>query len=243
MSGHSHWKTVKYRKAITDSKRSKIFSKISRMLTVAARQGGDIEANPTLRLAVDKAKEENMSADTVEKAIKRGTGELEGVRLEEFLFEAYGPGKIAIMIEGITDNKNRTLADIKQILSQHRGKLADTGSVQWLFERKGAITISPKPEARSPKDKERLELLAIEAGAEDIYWHDDLLDVYVKPEGLEKVKNNLENQGVEAESVSLDWTAKETIELAGKDKEVCQSLFEALDDNEAVQEIYSNLRA
>jgi len=234
MSGHSHWASIKHKKGAADEKRGKVFSKISKMISIAAKQGGgDPEANSKLRLAVEQAKQANMPKDNIERAIKKGTGELEGEKLEQVVFEAYGPGKTAIIIEGITDNKNRTLSEIKQILNQNKGKLADEGSVKWLFERKGAIIINKE-------NTEELELIVIEAGAEDINEHDKFLEIYTKPEDLEKVKKNLEEKGIKPESVSLDWVAKENIE--NKEKEACEKLFEALDNNDAVQDIYSNLK-
>jgi len=238
MSGHSHWHSIKYQKTAADAKRSKVFSKMAKEIAVAAREGGgNPEFNSKLRLAVEKAKALNMPAENIERAIKRGTGELEGAQLESVIFEAYGPGGIAIIIEGITDNKNRTLGEIKQILNQNGGKLVGEGSVRWLFERKGAITVSSQG-----KNKEELEMAAIEAGAEDIYWHDEMLDVYTHPEELEKVKKNLENKNIEIKTATLDWVAKEQVDLEEKEKQACQKLFEALDENEAVQEIYSTMK-
>lgn len=179
MSGHSHAKTILHKKQITDAKRGKIFSKLSRQISVARREGGaNPEMNPKLRLAIEQARSFAMPKDNIERAIKRGSGELKGAKLEEVIFEAYGPGGIAIIIEGITDNKNRTLGEIKQILNQYGGKLVGVGGVRWLFEKK-----------------------------------------------------------------PNEWVAKQEIEPTEKDKESCQKLFEALDDNEAVQEIYSNLKS
>ena len=236
MSGHSHAKTIKHAKELTDKKKGQMFSKMARVISIAAKEGGgDPTTNSKLRLAIEQAKSINMPKDNVERAIKRGTGELAGEKLEPVVFEAYGPAGIAIIIEGITDNKNRALGEIKQILNQYNGKLAGEGSVRWLFERKGALIVDGK---QKPKDE--LELEAIEAGAEDIYWHDDILDIYTKPEELEKVKNNLEEKGIKIESSSLDWIAKETIEV--KEKKTCQKLFEALDESDSVQDIYSNLK-
>ncbi len=239
MSGHSHYSTIKHKKGLEDQKRGKIFSKLTKQIFIAVKEkGGDPEANPSLRLAIERAKEFNMPKDTIERAIKKGTGELEGEKLEEVMYEAYGPGKIAIIIEAITDNKNRTLGEIKIIFKNNNGKLADTGSVKWMFERRGAIIINNE---ETKIDKEELELKAIEAGADDIYWHDDVLDIYTKPEELEAVRKNLEGQGIKAESVSLDWVAKEVVEINEKEKESAEKLFEVLDENDAVQNIYSNL--
>jgi len=243
MSGHSHFSKIKHKKAITDAKRGKVFSKLAREISVAAREkGGNPETNPKLRLVIEKVKQWNLPKENIERAIKRGTGELAGEKLEEILFEAYGPGGIAIIIEGITDNKNRALGGVKQILNQHNGKLASEGSVRWLFERRGAIVIDWESQAENLKDKEELELKAIEAGAENIYWHNNLLDVYTKIENLEKVKESLEKEGIKIESVSLDWVAKEMIEVNEKQKQACEKLFESLDESDAVQEIYSNLK-
>ncbi len=242
MSGHSHFKSIKHAKGITDVKRGKVFSKISRLISIAAKEGGgNPEANAKLRLTIEQARAVNMPKDNVQKAIDRGSGKVGGEKLEQFVFEAYGPGGIAIIVEGITDNKNRALGEIKQILNQNNGKLAGEGSVRWMFGRKGVIIINIKNQKAKIKNDE-LELLVIEAGAEDIYWHDDLLDVYAKPEELEKVKKNLEEKGIEIDSSSLDWVAKEMVGIAEKEKESCQKLFEALDENEAVQDIYSNLK-
>ena len=238
MSGHSHFSSIKHKKQITDATRGEIFSKMAKLITVAAKEGsGDPAANSKLRMAIEQAKKINMPKENIGRAIKKGTGELEGAKLEEVVFEAYGPGKIAIIIEGITDNKNRTLGEIKQILNQNKGKLASGGSVKWLFERKGAITVNNE---QKTMNKDELELLAIEAGAEDIYWHATFLDVYTKPGELEKVKKNLEEKGIKIESSSLDWVAKEIVDV--KEKEDCQKLFEALDENDAVQDIYTNLK-
>jgi len=236
MSGHSHWASIKHQKGIADIKKGQAFSKVARLITLAAKTGADPTTNSKLRLAIEQAKSLNMPKENIDRAIKRGTGEIESEKLEEVVFEAFGPAGIAIIIEGITDNKNRSLAEIKQILTQNNGKLAGEGSVKWLFERKGVIMVKNG-------EKEKLEMAAIEAGAEDIYWHDDILDVFTKPEDLEKVKKNLEEKGTKIDSSSLDWVPKEMIEVKENEKETCQKLFEALDDNETVQDIYSNLKA
>lgn len=243
MSGHSHFSTIKRKKELTDKKRGQIFSKVTRMITIAAREGGgDPATNSKLRLAIEAAKNANLPKENIERAIKRGTGELAGEKLEEVTFEAFGPGGIAIIIEGITDNKNRALGEIKQILSQNGGKLANEGSVRWLFEKKGAIILDLKQQAEGLKNKENLELIAIEAGADDIYWHEDFLDIYTKSENLETVKKSLEEKGIKIESASLDWVAKEMIEVDEKNKEASEGLFEVLDESDSVQNIYSNLR-
>ncbi len=252
MSGHSHAKTILHKKQITDAKRGKIFSKLSRQISVAVREkGSDPKTNPALKIAIEQAKKLNVPKENIEKAIKRGAGELEGAKLESIVFEAYGPGEIAIIIEGITDNRNRALGKIKQILNQNGGKLVGEGGVKWMFKRRSCITLRIKNQSEYT-NKENLELLAIEAGAEDVYWHNaapegeprsgqELLDVYTKIEDLERVKKNLEEKGIKVESVSLNWVPKEEIEVDKKTKENCQKLFEVLDENDSVQEIYSNL--
>ena len=241
MSGHSHAKTIKHQKELTDQKRGKIFSKLAKMISVAAKEkGGDPNTNYALKIAMERAKEASMPQENIKTAIKRGTGELEGgAQLEEVIYEAYGPGGIALIIEGITDNKNRALGEVKQALNQSGGKLIGEGAVKWMFERKGVIIINIKDLV---VNKEDLEMRAIEAGAEDIYWHNDVLDVYTKTDDLEQVKNNLEDKGIKIKSAGLDLVAKEVVGVSGKEMEECQKLFEALDENDDVQEIYSNLK-
>jgi len=244
MSGHSHARTIRHQKNITDQKRGQIFSKMARVIWVAVKEGGpNTETNSKLRLAIETAHSFRMPNENIERAIKRATGEIPEKKLEEVLYEAYGPGGIAIIIEGITDNKNRSLNEIKQILNQHGGKLVQEGAIKWMFERKGCITINVKSQMSNVKTKEELELLAIEAGAEDLYWYDDDLDVYTNIKDLEKVKKNLEEKGVKIDSTSFDLKPKEMIDLKEKEKESCLKLFEALDESESVQEIYSNLKA
>ncbi|MBI2624808.1 MAG: YebC/PmpR family DNA-binding transcriptional regulator [Candidatus Nealsonbacteria bacterium] len=243
MSGHSHAKKIKHQKEISDQKRGQVFSKINRMVTIAVKEGGtDPATNPKLRVAIEKARGAHMPSENIERAVKKAAGSTEeSAKLEEMIFEAYGPGGVAIIIEGITDNKNRALGDIKKILQENGGKIAGEGSIKWLFERKGVITIDHKTQVPNPKSKEEIELMAIEAGAEDIYQENDLIDVYTKPEDLYKVKKYLEEKDIKTESASLDWLAKEVVPVNEKDKTLLEKLFEALDENDAVQEIYSNL--
>lgn len=244
MSGHSHAKTVRRVKEADAKKRGQIFSKMARLVSIAVREGGpNPETNSKLRLAIETARNYNFPKENIERIIKKATGELPGEKLEEITFEAYGPSGIAMIVEGITDNKNRALAEIKQVLNQYKGKLVGEGAVKWMFERKGCITLPiTNLEELGIKNKEELELIAIEAGAEDIYWHNDSLDVYTKIEDLEKVRKNLGNKGIKIESVTLDWKPKKMIDLGEKEKEDCLKLFEALDELESIQEIYSNLK-
>ena len=238
MSGHSHAKTVAATKNANDAKKGKIFSKFGRVITIAAKEGGgDITKNIKLRALIDKAREFNMPKENIERAIKKGTGELAGENLEEVSFEGFGPGGISMIIEGITDNKNRTLGEVKGILGQYDGKMAGEGAVRWMFDRKGVITIPIHN-----KLKEELELLLIEAGADDIREEDGKMIVYTKPEDLEKTKKQLEEKQLIIESTALEWVPKEEISLGEKEKERTQRLFEALDENDAIQDIYSNLK-
>lgn len=238
MSGHSKWSQIKHKKAVTDAKKGKIFSKMVRLISVAARaKGKDPESNPTLRTLIDTARSLNMPVENIERAIAKGAGELEGSKIEEFLLEAYGPGGSALLIEGTTDNRNRTVSEIKYLLSEHDGKLANPGSVLWLFEHQGSLTAKT-----SPAKKDELELAAIDAGAQDIKWADEqTLEIYTKPEELEKTRKALEEKNIKADDASLVWMPKNEMQISDpKDKERLEKLFEALDDNDDVSEIYSN---
>jgi YebC/PmpR family DNA-binding regulatory protein len=240
MSGHSHAKTVMATKMANDAKKGKIYSKYGRLITIAVKDGGgsgDPEKNSKLKAIMEQAKNMNMPKENIERAIKKGTGELAGESLEEVSYEGFGPGGIAIVVTGITDNTNRTLGEIKAILNQNNGKMAGEGAVRWMFERKGLITI-----LAGDKSKEELEMLAIELGADDVRINGDNLEIYTKPEDLETVKKSFEGKGIKIESASLDYIAKEEVTISEKEKEQAQRLFEALDDNDAVNDIYSNLK-
>lgn len=237
MSGHSHFKTVAATKNANDAKKGKIFSKMARVITIAVKEKGpDVSSNVQLKAAIEKAKEFNMPKENIERAIKKGTGELAGETLEGVSLEAFGPGGIALIIEGITDNKNRTISEVKGILGQFNGKMAGEGAVRWMFERKGVITVDAQE-----KTKEEVEVLAIESGADDFKQQNNLFSIYTKPDDLETVKKSLEGKELKIERSSLDWVPKEEVELEEKDKEQVKKLFEALDDNDAIQDIYYNL--
>jgi len=239
MSGHSHAKTIAHAKGIADAKRGATFSKFGRLITIAAKEGGDPTINSKLRMVLEQAKSFNMPKENIERAIKRGTGELAGEKLEEVSYEGFGPGGIALIINGITDNTNRTLGEVKAILNQNGGKITGQGAVAWMFERKGDITINNEQKSIN---KEDFELQAIDAGADDIQWGDNEIYVYTKPEDLETVKKNLEEKGLKVASASLSYVAKEEVEISEKDKEQAQKLFEALDGSDAVNGIYSNMK-
>lgn len=234
MSGHSHWSTIKFKKGREDALRSKVFSKFAKEITVAAKDGGgDLDFNPKLRMIVEKARSENMPSDNIDKAIKKGTGELKSEALEEFLFEAYGPGGVAILIEGITDNMNRTFNEMKLLIAQNGGKLVESGALKWMFERKGLINVK-----RGEKSDEEMELDLIGAEADDLSMEDDLFVVETKIEDFDKVRKNIEELGYKISDYSLAWIAKEKMDA---DKEKNYKLFEALDESEDVKDFYYNL--
>lgn len=240
MSGHSHAKTVMATKMANAAKKGKIYSKYGRLITIAVKDGGgsgDPTKNSKLKAVIDQAKSMNMPKENIERAIKRGTGELAGENLEEVSFEGFGPGGIALIIDGITDNKNRTLGEVRVILNQNEGKMAGEGAVRWMFESKGEIIVNPEGKA-----KEEMEMLAIESGAEDVKWDGDVMVVLTKPEDLEAVKKAFEDKQIKIESSSLSKIAKEEVAVSEKDKERAERLFEALDDNDAVNNVYSNLK-
>ncbi len=239
MSGHSKWAQIKRQKEAADVKKGKVFSKLSKMITIAARSGGDPEFNPALRVAIEKAKRENMPSDNIEKAIKRGTGKLEGTKIEEVLYEAYGPGGIALIIECTTDNSNRTVSEIKHILSTNNSRLAEIGSVRWMFNRFGYLEIEKK---NLSVDQDELEVAIIESGAEDFELLDDVVVVYTKPEDLYKVKNSLEKSGIKIGDFGFEWKAKNRISV--EDEKIVgqiEKLFGELEEQEDVNEVYSNL--
>lgn len=242
MSGHSKWSKIKRGKAITDAKRGKIFSKMARIISVAAKEKGpDPKFNPSLRMAIEKAKEANMPNDNIERAIAKVSGGGDDISLEEFLYEAYGPGGIAVLIEGLTDNKNRTLTEIKNILNKNNGKFVESGGVSYLFSRKGVILIDKTVNSINSDD---LEMAAIEAGAEDTKWQsEEKLEIYTTLDKLEKTKNNLEEKNIIIESSSLEWVAPNEIEVKDeKIKNQIEKLFEALEEQDDINEIYSNLK-
>ncbi|MEK7542259.1 MAG: YebC/PmpR family DNA-binding transcriptional regulator [Patescibacteria group bacterium] len=240
MSGHSHWAGIKHKKGLADAKRSQIFSKLAKELTIAAREsgGGNPMAHPRVRTVMEKAKEVNMPSENVERAIKKGTGE-DTVQLEEMFIEAYGPGGIALLISAITDNRNRTIGEIKQVLQRNQGKMVEGGAVRWLFERKGVATVD-QSETNLALQKEAFELLAIEAGAEDLYWHNRNLDMYANPANLASLKEKLQEKGLQV-TTSLDWVPKEHVQISHNNHAAAEQLFEALSNQDDVQDIYSNL--
>jgi len=236
MSGHSKWHNIQAKKSVADKKRGKIFSKLIREITIAARQGGgDPETNPRLRLAVDKAREANMPSDNIKKAIQRGLGELEGEKFEEIVYEGYGPGSVALYVEVTTDNKNRTTSEIRKIFSEHGGNLGETGCVSWMFEKKGEIKIDPV----SLSDDEVL-LIAADAGAEDIKRDGSDLFIYTSPVDLFKVKTKLEEKGIKIISSEFTMIPKNSVKVEGDKAEQLLKLINDLDDHDDVQKVYAN---
>lgn len=236
MSGHSKWATIKRKKAALDAKKGKIFTKLIKEITIAARQGGgDPAGNPRLRLAIDNAKAENMPAENIERAIKKATGELVGVTYYELTYEGYGPAGVAMLVEVATDNKNRTVAEVRHIFSKHSGSLGETGSVAWMFERKGVI-ILPK------QDKSEDDILAIvlDAGADDLQTEEEFYEITTSVENFEPVRKALQENNLKVDNASLQWVAKNTLEVKGEDAEKVMKLIEALEDCDDVQNVYSN---
>ena len=235
MSGHSKWATIKRKKAALDSKRGKIFTKLIKEITIAARTGGDPAGNPRLRLAVDNAKAQIMPMDNIERAIKKATGELEGVTYHELTYEGYGPAGIAILVEVATDNKNRTVAEVRHLFSKHGGSMGETGSVAWMFDRKGIITMP----AAGKNEDDVMEVI-LEAGADDLSTQDEFFEVQTSVESFEPVRRALVDKNFTVENASLQWIAKNLIEVKGEDAEKAMKIIEALEDIDDVQNVYSN---
>lgn len=238
MSGHSKWATIKRAKAVTDKKKGVAFTKLSKLITIAARSGGDPTANFKLRMIMDKAREANMPSDTVDRAIKRGTGELEGAVIEGISYEGFGPGGVAVVVETLTDNKNRTVANVKHIFTKHGGNLGSTNSVMWMFDRKGVIVLNAAD--FDTGKKEELELKLIEGGAQDIKEADSFLTIYTAPEDLHKVKGVLDAMGLKTDSAELEYVGKESVAMDEANKEKLLGLFEELDADDDVQNFHSN---
>ena len=236
MSGHSKWSSIKHKKAATDAKRGKIFTKLIKEITVAARMGGgDSEANPRLRTAILAAKSENMPKDNIARAVKKGTGELDGVNYEESNYEGYGPGGAAVLIESLTDNKNRAVAEIRHIFSKNGGNLGENGCVAWMFEKKGYINLE-----RNVVDEDQLMETAIDAGAEDIREEEQNFEVISAPEDFEAVKDAIEQAELKYIDAEVTMLPKTTSNLQGKEAEQMVRLMDALEDCEDVQKVYTN---
>ncbi len=236
MSGHSKWHSIKHQKGVTDARRGQLFTKLTREIIIAAREGGgNTEANFRLRLAIQKARDSNMPMDNIDRSIKKGTGELEGGSLAELTLEGYGPNGIAILVSALSDNRNRTIQEVRSTFSRHGGSLGESGCVAWLFDSKGLIMV--KAESVDPDE---LALAAIDAGAEDVKVEDDYVEVYTVPEELEKVRAALEGNNVAIESSELFKEPKSLFELDEKAALQTLKLLDKLEENDDVQNVFSN---
>jgi YebC/PmpR family DNA-binding regulatory protein len=237
MSGHSKWHTIKHKKGALDAKRGKIFTKLIKEITVAARVGGsgDVDQNARLRKVVTDAKGMNMPNDTIDRAIKRGTGELEGVNYDEITYEGYGIGGVAVLVETMTDNRNRTVAEIRHLFSKNGGNMGEAGSVAWLFDKKGYIVVD-----KAAKPEEELFEIVTEAGADDMQDEGDVFEIYTTPENFDAVHDAIKSAGIEPQAAEISMIPQNYIALTGDDAKKMLKLYEAIDDNDDVQKIYAN---
>jgi YebC/PmpR family DNA-binding regulatory protein len=237
MSGHSKWHTIKHKKGALDAKRGKIFTKLIKEITVAARTGGsgDVDSNARLRKAVTDAKGLNMPNETIDRAIKRGTGQLEGVAYDEINYEGYGIGGVAVLVETMTDNRNRTVAEIRHIFSKNGGNMGEAGSVAWMFDKKGYIVVD-----KHAMGEDTLFDIVIEAGADDMQDEGDIYEIFTTPESFEAVTDALKAAGVEPQAAEISMIPQNYIALTGDDARKMMKLYEALDDNDDVQKVYAN---
>jgi YebC/PmpR family DNA-binding regulatory protein len=236
MSGHSKWSGIKHKKAIIDAKRGKVFTKLIKEVTVAAKEGGgNPENNPRLRTAILSAKAQNVPNDKIETSIQRGTGQLPGLSYEELSYEGYGPGGVAIIVEMVTDNKNRTTADIRYMLSKNGGNLGERGCVSWMFDKKGYIAID-----KDKADEDDLITIALDAGAEDVRVDDDSYEVITAPEDFDVVKNAIQEAGIEPEMAEISMIPQTNVKVDGKEAHQVLRLMEALEDYDDTQKVYSN---
>ena len=237
MSGHSKWANIKHKKGAEDAKRGKVFTKVVKEIIVAARLGGgDPNGNPRLRMVLQKAKACNLPKDNVERAIKKGTGDLEGSNYEEILYEGYGPGGVAVLVESLTDNKNRTVADVRHIFNKHNGNLGANGCVGWMFDKKGWISVS-----KAGVDEDTLMMAALEAGAEDVKTDDDAeFEIITAPDDFEAVKTAIEKASIAIADAEVTMLPQNYARITGKEAEQMIKLMDALDDNDDVQKVYTN---
>jgi YebC/PmpR family DNA-binding regulatory protein len=236
MSGHSKWHSIKHKKGALDAKRGKLFTKFIKELTVAARTGGgDPDANARLRKAISDAKAGNMPNDTIDRAIRRGTGAEEGVNYEEITYEGYGPGGVALLIESVTDNRNRTVAEIRHMFSKNGGNLAAAGAVAWMFEKKGYIVVE-----KAAKPEEELFDIVIEAGADDLRDDQDNFEIITSPDNFENVQAAVKSAGIEPQVAEVSMVPQNYVQLAGNEARQMLKLMEAIEDHDDVQKVYAN---
>ncbi len=236
MSGHSKWSTIKHKKGAADKKRGKIFTKLIKEITVAARMGGgDPEANPRLRHALNAAKAQNMPKDNFDRAIKKGTGDLEGVNYEEILYEGYGPGGVAVLVECLTDNKNRTIADVRYIFNKAGGNVGTDGCVAWMFDKKGLISVN-----KEDTDEDTLMEVALEAGAEDIKDEGDVFEIITEPDDFDAVKEAIDSAEIPCQMAEITKLPQNLTEVEAKEGEQVVRFMDALDDCDDIQKFYTN---
>ncbi len=236
MSGHNKWSTIKHKKGAADAKRGKVFSKIIKEITIAARMGGgDPEGNPRLRTVLTAARNANMPKDNIERAIKRGTGEIAGVTYEEITYEGYGPGGVAVLVEALTDNKNRTVAEIRHIFDKYNGNLGESGCVAWIFEKKGVIDIPVQG-----LTEDQVMELALESGAQDVKLDDEMFEITTEIAEFETVRKAVEEQGWKIEEASITMIPQNSVKLDGKKAEQMLKMMDVLDDHEDLQNVYAN---
>jgi YebC/PmpR family DNA-binding regulatory protein len=238
MSGHSKWATIKRKKGANDAARGRLFTRLIKEITIAARDGGgNVDNNPRLRLAIDNAKANNMPADNIKRAVQRGTGELPGISYEEITYEGYGPGGVAILVEAVTDNANRTVSELRHLFARHNGNLGQANSVAWMFSRRGTISV---PVAGQKLSEDDIMNVILEAGADDMQTEADLYTITTSPHAFETVKKALEAKGVTLENAALQMAPKNTIKVTGRDAEQLLKLMEAFDEHDDVQNVYAN---
>jgi len=235
MSGHSKWATIKHKKAATDAKRGNLFTKLIKEISVAARGGGNPDINPRLRVAIERAKESSMPSDNIERAIKKGTGQLEGITYEDIALEGYGPGGVAIYVEGVSDNKNRTTAEVRTIFTKKGGNMAGAGSVAWMFEKKGYIVISKKT-----IDEDKLMSIALDAGAEDFIVEDENYAIKTTVQDFFKVKKAIDDAKIKTEDAEITLLPKSTVKVAGDDARKILELVDSIEEHEDIQHVYAN---
>lgn len=237
MSGHSKWANIKHKKEKMDAQKGKIFTKLTKDIIMAAKEGGDPETNSKLRDAIEKAKANNLPNDNIQRAIKKGTGELSGGNLEEVVYEGYGPAGSAIIVEALTDNKNRTAGDIRHIFDRSGGSLGSSGCVAWMFDKKGLITI----EKNENIDEDELAMLVIDAGADDFSSDGDEYEILTDPSNFQAVKDAIKSAGYEMSSAEITMIPQNTVKLSDSDYEKFEKFIEKLEENDDVQEIYHNV--
>ena len=236
MSGHSKWHSIKHKKGAIDAKRGRAFTKLIKEITIAARiGGGDLEGNPRLRKAIADAKDLNMPADNIKRAVMKGTGELEGGHLDELTYEGYGPGGVAMIVEVVTDNRNRTVSEIRHVFSKNGGNMSEAGSVAWMFSKKGYIAVD-----KSKADEETLMTLAIDAGADDFSSDESVYEIYTSPESFDQVLAAVKAKGIEPNTAEISMIPQNYVKVEGKTAQQVIKLMEALDEHDDVQHVYGN---